>query len=731
MRGPTNVTGSLPIEPLTGIGTAEIRANPAVLESRNRARDPEELWGIGIGRVVAVDKDRMQVTLRIVMGASDDQPRMPVQVPFPAAGRQHFLGVGPEVGDYALVGWMPQESLRPRARTPICLGWIVPGLQLGLIGAQASMLSEQDEDLDDPTVRGVLGPDAPIRYRSIGIAPGEVVASSRDRADLVMNDGVRLEAQGGSQLDLRGDDDSIHLRSVMSQFAASGVRVYQGLVRRDAFLPPVGTLGVEVEERGTHADYDLIPAPNLDEGPGRSDRPVRIVDQSLSPYRLWNQLGWADEQGRVSATTADLLQNPAVQTSERRRYYYVPSGPPTADREQSRYTEWRVEATFESPQVLPLTEMDGADLERLPSPTAQPPQVRCCLGTVVGNDPFGSPSQYGRPLQLLTHPGGIPDPRIDIGSDPARYLAWLVEVEGRAQMGIDRMGRFRIGTGGTPSDPGFDLVSQGAVWLSGWGCRVRSELGVQVWDRSAQGVEVRSDLGPVWIQGGAGVSDTVRVEARQGNLLVRSGDQVTIRSPLKLVQADSIQVEVTQDHTQTVGGRAGLSCQVGSSYFAKRREEHHAGDAGPLHKRTYAPSRPGQVCEQIEYEQGDRKELFKQGSHQTAIRIGNLTYETDQGRVRLRAGPSSLDLDREGIRGETSGAASVKATGSITLEGKTSARLTTSGVATVQGTIVTLRAPVVKGEQGAILSGGTIDPLTGMPFSTWGLGSPTHLLGSS
>lgn len=737
MKGSATRLGNLPLDGLTTPGAAEIRSNPFVLEERNRARDPESHWGLGIGRVVAVDPDRLTVTLRIIMGASDDQPRMPVQVPFPGAGRQHFLGAQPQLGDYALVGWMPQESQQQRARTPICLGWILPGLQLGLLSARSSLLSEQDADLDDPTVRGVLGADAPIRYRSIGVGPDEIVLSSPGRTDLVLGSGAELTAQGGAGMEIRGDDDSIVSRAVQMQLATAGVRTYQGPVRRDGLLPPVGILGsdLSVADRAGHKETDLIPAANLDEGPGRTDRAVELVDPELDPYRLWTRLGWAKPDGTLSVRSAQALQEPDVVTTDARRYRFVQAGPET----QARYTEFRVESAFETPAELPITDLSGADLERLPDEKDQDPQarpqVRLSLGTVVGNDPFRAPTQYGKPLRMITRPGGIPAGRIETGQDPAGFAAYLVEVELDPNrigfIGLDRSGRFRANLFGTPQEPGFDLVSQGRVAMWAGGIGIESELGGTLSDRSGVGWDIKSDRGPIRLSGGG--TTPVQIGAPQGSVSIQAGLLIEHRAPQVQVLADSIGLGANQDLTCTVGGRAALSCQTGSAYFAVRREEHHSGDRGPIHKRTYAPSQPGQVCEEIKYESGSREELFKQGSHRTQIRIGNLTYETDQGRVRLRSGGSQLDLDREGIRGEAqSGSVSLRAaSGSATLEGLTSVEATTSGTATVRGSVVLLRAQIVKGEQGPILSGGTIDPLTGLPFSTWGLGSPTHLLNPS
>lgn len=751
MRGSATSGGRLPAEEMTALSRSEVLRDSATLRERNRRRDPGNLWGLGVARVLAVDATTLQVTLRVVLGAPDDQPKMPVVVPMPMAGRRHLLGGLPEVGDYAVVGWIPQESLAPRARTPVIVGWMVPGVPLGLLGARSSMLSYDDADLDDDTVRGTLGADAPARYRFLGVGPGDLVGSSASGADMVIGDGFRAVGQGGSEVAARGDDDSVLARGVTIHEAAAGVRVYAGPARRDALLPPFGVVAADLpeEDRRGHALDELVPAAELDRGAGATGAPLEPVADDLDPYAVWGRAGWGDAEGRISEASAEAVADPATRVAGRRRYRLVPVDAEEAGPEDLRYAEWRVEAAFEARPLLPMTEVaDGIDAERLPSPQGEaPPErpaVRLALGTAVGNDPWGAPNSYGKPLRPRTRTQGVPDPRVEAGGDPEDLAAFLLEVDAVTRdappcfVGVDRSGRLRASLAGTAGDAALDLVAVGRGQMSfGGDLRAEAELGVELRDRGARGVLIASDQGPVVLQGaGPGAvqeGPSLRLEAVAGDALLRAADVAQVRGATVKLVADSVQASATQDVNVEAGGRLATSCSIGASYYSTRREELHGGNKGPLHARTYKPALPGQTCEKVTYEAGDREETFKLGSHTTTIQVGSMTYQTELGAIHLRAVRSRIDMDATGIKGEADvGFVTLDAkTGPLALRGTVSADLTTSaGSVTVSAAqSVYLGARVKDNELGPIISAGSLDPLTGLPFATWGMGSPYHTIG--
>jgi hypothetical protein len=132
----------------------------------------------------------------------------------------------------------------------------------------------------------------------------------------------------------------------------------------------------------------------------------------------------------------------------------------------------------------------------------------------------------------------------------------------------------------------------------------------------------------------------------------------------------------------------------------------------------------GGVVDKYRMVYGDRLEEFEtQGNHTTSIiGTGNLTYETNQGKWKARAGTNSLEVDStSGISATVAvGNVSVTATtGSISQTAQTNMTLrAVTGSVTVAGsTGVKLVSPGPA--SGGIVCGSDIDPLTGIPFSTF------------
>lgn len=46
------------------------------------------------------------------------------------------------------------------------------------------------------------------------------------------------------------------------------------------------------------------------------------------------------------------------------------------------------------------------------------------------------------------------------------------------------------------------------------------------------------------------------------------------------------------------------------------------------------------------------------------------------------------------------------------------------------GTVLTLGAPVTGPDVGPIICAGSLEPFTGLPYITWGMGAKNHLVGA-
>lgn len=713
---------------------------PSVQRTLARKAAPERTMGLGVARVASVDSALYQMTLQIIMGASDDQERLPVPIPFAAAGRAHILGAIPRVGDYCIVGWMPMETLAPKTRTPIVVGWVLPGLFPALSGAATSILSAEEADLDDTTVRQALGPLGVHRHRTIPMDPGNVVAAAAQGADMLLDDGAAIVSRRGSSVVLRDPDQTLIMRSVSAQQAAAGTRVYAGAVRRDAQLPPPGL--------GSNEDGD---------GPGGFPQ---VAGETGTPgtLDLLQRAGLVGADSRWTPESRQAQVAAGTFQAGDRWAHIAPAGAgdPATDAQEAAWAEWRVEVAGSARPRLPATDLaDGFDAERLPDASgaapAEAPVVRMSLGAAVGNDPFGGGrAAYGKPVRARAFSGSLPSPELaamdpeDAADHPEDVLAFLLEVElqegGQAFVAVDRAGRATTSLGGVPSEDSASVRAAGGIRVSAGGhLRSEAEAGIDLRDLSSEGILVASDTGPVELRGGGpgtgpgaeAAGPSVAIDA-EGDMRLRASKQIQASADQVSVAASSVRMSGDLGIDVTTGGRLATSCKNGTAVYGSSREEEHGGATGPLHKRHYSPTLPGQVCEEVSYEMGDRNETFKLGSHSTHIMLGSATYAVDLGTLTLRSGANEVTLSTVGAQiSAVIGVATLSSVvGTASVSGILGANLqAAAGIAMVQGMQgVTLSSQVRDKEFGPILCSGSKEPLTNLPFAFWGIGAPYHLV---
>jgi hypothetical protein len=125
---------------------------------------------------------------------------------------------------------------------------------------------------------------------------------------------------------------------------------------------------------------------------------------------------------------------------------------------------------------------------------------------------------------------------------------------------------------------------------------------------------------------------------------------------------------------------------------------------------------------------GDREETFTLGNHTTSIRVGNMTYETELGAWQARALQNKLKLDSFGVEASALvGNVKLTATaGALQMKGQVSARLEATGPITVKsGSVVVIQSPGNGSDIGPVLTAGSREPFTNLPFGTWGIGAKT------
>lgn len=392
-------------------------------------------WGLAIGKVMYVDYEVHTVTLTMLTGNPENKQLAPFPITYAGGGRRSFLGIMPCEGDYCVVGWISSNSSgKASAKRPIILSWFPPppGLAKDWMAAQEF---EPGEGMDTLGMRKRLGSAAlRTRFKLRHMEPGMVVASSSHGSDLVLDESASLVNRRGNEIRLRDQDQSLITRSVATHMAMSGTRIYAGPVQRDANILPI-------EMFDDMINYQAVDIANYTEALSNTDtwddRYGEMSQGKLIPASVFrrdengdnifikhteNALAW-DEFDPFNFLEAGGLidsEGNAENINDSKFSYYgglgfhrvglFDNGPKLAtlgtydaasDDKGVGLPEFRVEVERESDLTLPVTEItDGLDADRLPDSREGGvlPLAEFVLGSVVGNDFYNAPDDYGQPL---------------------------------------------------------------------------------------------------------------------------------------------------------------------------------------------------------------------------------------------------------------------------------------------------------------------------------------------
>lgn len=447
------------------------------LANSKRAKDQRVSSGVskltlGLGKVVTINYEECKVTLRIVSGTDQQFQRIPVPLTFPGAGNRVFLGAMPQVGDVCVLGHIAQESTGGET-TPVILSWCLPGPWMGYDWLATSPFSPEEYSMDAKDSAFVQGAYARNRRKLRHMNPGNVVASSGQGSDLVLDDGVLLSSRRCNEIRLRDQDQALVVRSLQQFHAMAGVRVYSGMVQRDATLLPT-----QMISDGTYWETPFQVDPStkvpLDQSILSNISHPSYPRSFLSPNDVFNRIDLAGNFTKQSLSGVSFDPNVDPYDFLKRGlfinkdgYLYdekvIPSsvygGKPGyrvsintdefgnyqngflgGKNNAESFTEYRLEVSHTSDGTLPVTEQtDNFDAERLPSSTGsntpgkRSPFVTVIYGSVIGNDPFTPTGRekYGIPLKpvLFTAAGDLaPEMASGLGSPLSEHAATLFQV---------------------------------------------------------------------------------------------------------------------------------------------------------------------------------------------------------------------------------------------------------------------------------------------------------------
>jgi hypothetical protein len=574
---------------LMGVADSTMKADPDIRPSRYDQKDGQsyDTANLALAVVTFVDYEKFAVSVRTT---GTDYQHVPIPLTFGGAGRRHFLGAMPEIGDTCIVGWGQQQA--GTTRQPIILGWVLSGV---MAGHDWWPMQEHAPDEWGYAPKDRLqweGIADRSRHKLRHMLPGNVMASSSQGSDLVLDESVKLMNRRGNEMILRDQDQALVIRSLQQFHAGSGFRLYTGMVQRDAFLLPStmfsdGTnwaAAQQVDAEGVPLEASQLAKSDVPRGRLTPNSIFDVdleegISEALNPYSFLQNALIIDSQGRVTApVTSD-----AVYGGKSLYRVSVDGSNPAVDTQAQALTEYRVEMTHTSDGTLPVTEQtDGFDSDRLPdtapreiSPlNSKTPFIEFVMGSVVGNDPFSTQGKplYGIPIRPMVFDGDARVPGLvsGVGSALTDHAAFMLKVrspfdasaqpsfitftkDGRLKASLTSAASYsaevaagsglRFGLGRTADGQSLVVEGDGRIFL-------RSLKGDNATNR---GVEIVADQGAVRIFGGQ--SETVGGLAQRAtptgggnsslpgvtvesatNMLLKASGQLVLSAPILLFQ---------------------------------------------------------------------------------------------------------------------------------------------------------------------------------------------------
>jgi len=562
--------GLPPFSALRQVNRGQIRQSTLKAEMDLSQMGPDRNYGLGVAKVMVIDYEDFMVTLRTLTGVAETHDRVPIPLTVPGAGKRHFFGAMPEVGDYCIVGWMPQETASPHGGTkvPVILAWAVPGPWMGREWVTGADFEVDEYDLDSPTDQEfVKGVHDRTRFKLRHIQPGNIVASSSQGSDMVLDEGVTLANRRGNEFRLRDQDQAAVLRACQSFQALSGARTYAGMVQRDAtFLNPMmvsdgyewdgpiqSMQGKPLDETQLPVDSTapkdfLTPARILrKKSKGTSDegylgRSVIPMGENIDPYVFLRHGGFITDAGFVvdNRWESDVTYGgkPIFRVAAQRsdNAAKLPDAP--------TLTEHRIEVAHTSDGRLPVSEQtDLFDAERLPTTDPEtgssvdlPPNwpfMEFVMGSVVGNDAFTQQGrqQYGLPLVAEIFDGDQGNPRLTAAKlvtenapltpTPLKYqLASLFRLSPPTGgpptfWGVNKAGQLKAAIGGDPKENSVEAYLRGGLKLGVAGefnLSFNGHVGLET--KGKESLDLRAESGPVVIYGGGPIKSSETTVSR-------------------------------------------------------------------------------------------------------------------------------------------------------------------------------------------------------------------------
>lgn len=669
---------------------------------KKRAGGSGDEYPLRVAKITRVDNKKMTCSLFCLTGNEDSYDD--VAITFPGAGGRSFLGVMPEVQDLCVVGFSPAES--GATRVPYIVGWLIASAAAGYDWVVSSALAEEKLNLTPALKEALSGSYGRRRIKLRQMEGGNLVGSSSQGSDLVLNESVLLANRRGNEILLRDSDQALVTRTLQTFHAGAGVRVYSGMIQRDAGLLPTqifgdGTVwdgerqvdeeGNPITSSGLDFNSDLIRGYTPNGVFSKEDLEMGYADPSAFMMRGL----FIDEQGKMY----DNLNSSDAVYGGKPIYRVSVDGENGVLTPGTRvFSEYRIEVAHTSDGTLPVTEQtDGVDIDRMlpTAPTANSDgggdinplnrspnesMASLVLGTAVGNDPYWDRDAYGVPLvPQVFDQNGIFSPAIRgalPGEDPSEHAAFLVRVRNpydakapEAFMGITKGGTLRSYFPGVGSSSHQEYYRTGKVARVGaddtglsFGVQADGLISLVNTGRGRPqdnlGVEMSSYGGAVYIYAGAAQSSSV------GDALIMQSAKSAVLSAVDTVRLTGQTVTVTDADTVDVTANSLISLSTGDTLqvSAKSWGLNVSGNAtetfggpknalptnGPLRTTKFVGTpltgAIGGVVDEYSIRFGNRDESIAVGGHYASVLVGAYSVDVLNG-VPINIPGSEISLN--------------------------------------------------------------------------------------
>lgn len=351
---------------------------------------PDAKKYVWAGHVVHVDTESMVCSVRLDSGEGERH-----DIPIPASGGggpRSFSGAIIEVGSKVILGWKRYSA---RSFKPYIISILPPGVYTAREFGPFSSIDPDDlSDVlnESPELKNVPGVNTDvIRLKLRKAYSGDVLHSSREGADILLDRNALLTNRAGNEFVLR-DSDQTTVHQTINEYTSNAAGYYRrGLIKRTSFniLPDIFGATFDQEQIASQTlnfdENDQIEFYGI--GVNRKISPTSpafslLLDRGLIKV---DSEGFGIPNFPTEVSDSDWTGWPYVVTSDGQRISYITAGDRSFgfDQTDQCYTENRMELRHVSDGIMAVTE-DGDGVQIDP---VSPIFIEDVCGTVVGNDP--------------------------------------------------------------------------------------------------------------------------------------------------------------------------------------------------------------------------------------------------------------------------------------------------------------------------------------------------------